>query len=41
MNFHKDFGANAVVSIDFDYEVLGAYNGMLMAMASWTAVIID
>ena len=34
-------GANAVVGIDIDYEVLGADNGMLMVTASGTAVIID
>ena len=34
-------GANAVVGIDIDYEVLGADNGMLMVTASGTAVVID
>ena len=34
-------GANAVVGVDIDYEVLGADNGMLMVTASGTAVIID
>ena len=33
-------GANAVVGVDIDYEVLGADNGMLMVTASGTAVII-
>ncbi len=33
-------GANAVVGIDVDYEVLGADNGMLMVTASGTAVVI-
>jgi len=33
-------GANAVVGIDVDYEVLGSNNGMLMVTASGTAVII-
>lgn len=33
-------GANAVVGIDIDYEVLGPDNGMLMVTASGTAVII-
>lgn len=37
----RDFGANAVVGIDIDYETLGADNGMLMATASGTAVVID
>jgi uncharacterized protein YbjQ (UPF0145 family) len=31
-------GANAVVGVDLDYEVLGANNGMLMVTASGTAV---
>ena len=31
-------GADAVVGIDLDYEVLGANNGMLMVTASGTAV---
>ena len=33
-------GANAVVGIDVDYEVLGADNGMLMVTASGTAVTV-
>ena len=33
-------GANAVVGVDMDYEVLGADNGMLMVTASGTAVVI-
>ncbi len=32
-------GANAVVGVDVDYEVLGANNGMLMVTASGTAVL--
>jgi uncharacterized protein YbjQ (UPF0145 family) len=31
-------GADAVVGIDIDYEVLGASNGMMMVTASGTAV---
>ena len=31
-------GADAVVGVDLDYEVLGAQNGMLMVSASGTAV---
>lgn len=31
-------GANAVVGVDIDYEVLGAGNGMLMVTACGTAV---
>ena len=34
-------GANAVVGVDIDYEVLGADNGMLMVTASGTAVVIE
>ncbi|WP_216395081.1 putative heavy metal-binding protein [Arcanobacterium phocae] len=34
-------GANAVVGVDIDYEVLGAGNNMLMVTASGTAVYID
>lgn len=36
----RELGANAVVGIDLDYEVLGEKNGMLMVSASGTAVII-
>ena len=35
----EDLGANAVVGVDIDYEVLGADNGMLMVTASGTAVV--
>lgn len=35
----RQLGANAVVGVDIDYEVLGADNGMLMVTASGTAVI--
>lgn len=34
-------GANAVVGVDIDYEVLGSNNGMLMVTASGTAVHIS
>ncbi len=34
-------GANAVVGVDVDYEVLGANNGMLMVSASGTAVVVE
>ncbi|UAW97800.1 heavy metal-binding domain-containing protein [Halopseudomonas nanhaiensis] len=34
-------GANAVVGVDIDYEVLGERNGMLMVSASGTAVVIE
>ncbi len=33
-------GANAIVGVDIDYEVLGQANGMLMVATSGTAVII-
>ena len=33
-------GANAVVGVMFDYEVLGSDNGMLMITASGTAVTL-
>ncbi len=36
-----EFGANAVVGVDLDYEVLGQGNGMLMVSASGTAVILE
>lgn len=34
------FGANAVVGIDVDYEVLGESGSMLMVTASGTAVVV-
>ena len=34
-------GANAIVGVDFDYEVLGSDNGMLMVTVSGTAVIVE
>ena len=33
-----ELGANAVIGVDLDYEVLGQGNGMLMVSASGTAV---
>lgn len=35
----RDLGANAVVGIDLDYEVMGQSNGMLMVSVSGTAVV--
>ncbi len=35
----RQMGADAVVGIDLDYEVLGANQGMLMVAASGTAVV--
>lgn len=37
----QSMGANAVVGVDIDYEVLGAKNGMLMVSASGTAVRVE
>lgn len=34
-------GANAVVGVDIDYEVLGSGNNMLMVTASGTAVVLE
>ena len=34
-------GANAVVGVDVDYEVLGQNGNMLMVTASGTAVIVE
>jgi uncharacterized protein YbjQ (UPF0145 family) len=36
-----ELGANAVIGVDLDYEVLGGGNGMLMVSASGTAVVVD
>jgi uncharacterized protein YbjQ (UPF0145 family) len=35
----QELGANAIVGIDLDYEVLGQNNGMLMVAVSGTAVV--
>lgn len=37
----KALGANAVVGIDLDYEVMGQANGMLMVSVSGTAVVVS
>lgn len=37
----KALGADAVVGLDVDYEVLGSDNGMLMVTASGTAVRLN
>ena len=34
----RSLGADAVIGVDLDYEVLGSQNGMLMVSASGTAV---
>ena len=36
----QEQGANAVIGIDVDYEVLGQANGMLMVAVSGTACVI-
>jgi uncharacterized protein YbjQ (UPF0145 family) len=38
MEAAKELGANGIVGIDFDYEVLGEANGMMMVTVSGTAV---
>jgi len=35
----QELGANAVIGVDLDYEVLGTNNGMLMVAVSGTAVV--
>jgi uncharacterized protein YbjQ (UPF0145 family) len=35
----QELGANGVIGIDVDYEVLGQNNGMLMVAVSGTAVV--
>jgi len=37
----RNRGADAVVGVDLDYEVLGANNGMLMVTVSGTAVRLE
>ena len=37
----QQLGANAVVGVDLDYEVLGQNNGMLMVSASGTGVVVE
>ena len=34
----KELGADGIIGIDFDYEVLGESNGMMMVAVSGTAV---
>ncbi len=34
-------GANAVIGIDLDYEVIGGSGSMLMVSASGTAVVLE
>jgi uncharacterized protein YbjQ (UPF0145 family) len=37
----RQLGANAVIGVDLDYEVLGQANGMLMVSINGTAVIVQ
>lgn len=37
----QELGANAVIGVDLDYEVMGERNGMLMVSASGTAVVVE
>lgn len=37
----RKMGANAVIGVDVDYEVLGTGNNMLMVITSGTAVLTD
>lgn len=37
----KAAGANAVIGVDIDYEMLGAGNDMMMVTASGTAVVVE
>ena len=41
MHRAKKMGANAVVGVDVDYEVLGEKNGMLMVSVSGTTVVVE
>ena len=36
-----ELGANAVVGVDIDYEVVGQSGGMLMVSVSGTAVVLE
>ena len=36
----QELGANGVIGVDLDYEVLGQNNGMLMVSCSGTAVVV-
>lgn len=34
----QEMGANAIIAVDIDFEAMGANNGMLMVVATGTAV---
>ena len=36
----SNLGANAIIGVKMDYEVLGADNGMIMVTCSGTAVVV-
>ena len=37
----REIGANAVIGVKMDYEVLGNENNMLMVTCSGTAIVLD
>lgn len=37
----QKMGANGIIGVDFDYEVLGENNGMMMVSVSGTAVVLQ
>jgi uncharacterized protein YbjQ (UPF0145 family) len=37
----KNLGANAIVGIDIDYEIIGTNSSMLMVSANGTAVVVE
>ena len=41
VNRGYQMGANAIVGVDIDYEVLGSSNNMLMVTISGTAVVVE
>lgn len=41
INRAYQMGANAIVGVDVDYEILGSANNMIMVIASGTAVVVE
>ncbi len=37
----KDYGGNAILGVDLDYETVGTQGTMLMVVVSGTAVLVD
>ncbi|MCW5772930.1 MAG: heavy metal-binding domain-containing protein [Rhodospirillaceae bacterium] len=37
----QDYGANAVIGVDLDYETVGSNGSMLMVVATGTAVLVE